>query len=40
MASGALNLSPSMFLTYAEQNRTFQSLGVWIATDFDCDRAD
>src|SRR6476619_385237 len=27
-ASGALNLSPSMFLTYSEQNRTFQSLGV------------
>jgi putative ABC transport system permease protein len=32
MASGALNVSPSMFLTYAEQNRTFQSLGVWITT--------
>jgi putative ABC transport system permease protein len=27
-----LNLSPSMHLTYAEQNRTFQSMGVWIAT--------
>ena len=27
-----LNLSPSMQLTYAEQNRTFQSMGVWIAT--------
>src|SRR6185295_8844531 len=27
-----LNLSPSMQLTYAEQNRTFQSIGVWIAT--------
>jgi predicted permease len=31
-ASGALNLSPSMFLTYNEQNRTFQSLGVWTTT--------
>jgi predicted permease len=29
-ASG-LRLSPSMYFTYAEQNRTFQSLGVWIA---------
>jgi putative ABC transport system permease protein len=28
-ASG-LRLSPSMYLTFAEQNRTFQSLGVWI----------
>ena len=27
-ASG-LPLSPSMYFTYAEQNRTFQSLGVW-----------
>jgi putative ABC transport system permease protein len=27
-----LNLSPSMYLTYAEQNRTFQSMGVWVAT--------
>ena len=26
-----LLLSPSMYFTYAEQNRTFQSLGVWIA---------
>src|SRR5271154_6981004 len=25
-----LLLSPSMYVTYAEQNRTFQSLGVWI----------
>jgi predicted permease len=25
-----LLLSPSMFFTYAEHNRTFQSLGVWI----------
>jgi putative ABC transport system permease protein len=25
-----LLLSPSMYLTYAEQNRTFQALGVWI----------
>jgi len=30
--SSALNLSPSMFLTYGEQNRTFQSLGVWTTT--------
>jgi predicted permease len=28
-ADGLL-LSPSMFFTYAEQNRTFQSLGVWV----------
>ncbi|HEX8764221.1 MAG TPA: ABC transporter permease, partial [Candidatus Acidoferrum sp.] len=27
--SGLL-LSPSMYVTYAEQNRTFQSLGVWV----------
>jgi predicted permease len=27
-ASG-LRLSPSMYVTYAEQNRTFQSIGVW-----------
>src|SRR5262245_51713298 len=27
-----LNLSPSMYLTYAEQNRAFQSMGVWVAT--------
>ena len=26
-----LRLSPSMYFTYAEQNRTFQSLGVWVA---------
>jgi predicted permease len=25
-----LLLSPSMYITYAEQNRTFQSLGVWL----------
>jgi predicted permease len=25
-----LFLSPSMYFTYAEQNRTFQSLGVWV----------
>src|SRR5262245_61999650 len=31
-SSEALNLSPSMYLTYAEQNRTFQSMGVWVAT--------
>jgi predicted permease len=30
--SSALNLSPSMFLTYSEQNRTFQSLGAWTTT--------
>jgi predicted permease len=28
--SEGLPLSPSMYFTYAEQNRTFQSLGVWI----------
>jgi predicted permease len=27
-----LLLSPSMYFTYAEQNRTFQSLGIWIAS--------
>ena len=27
-----VNLSPSMYLTYAERNRAFQSLGVWVAT--------
>jgi predicted permease len=26
-----LHLSPSMYFTYAEQNRTFQSVGVWDA---------
>jgi predicted permease len=26
-----LRLSPSMYFTYAEQNRAFQSLGVWIS---------
>ena len=31
-ASDGLNLSPSMYLTYAEQNRVFQSLGVWVTT--------
>jgi predicted permease len=25
-----LRLSPSMYFTYAEQNRTFQALGVWV----------
>lgn len=29
--SGDLRLSDSMYFTYAEQNRTFQSLGVWDA---------
>lgn len=28
--SDGLRLSPSMYFTYAEQNRTFQCLGVWI----------
>jgi predicted permease len=28
--SNGLRLSPSMYFTYAEQNRTFQSLGVWV----------
>src|SRR5215469_6151326 len=28
-ASDGLALSPSMYFTYAEQNRTFQALGVW-----------
>jgi predicted permease len=28
-ATGGLALSPSMYFTYAEQNRTFQALGVW-----------
>jgi cell division protein FtsX len=27
--ANGLRLSPSMYFTYAEQNRTFQSLGVW-----------
>jgi hypothetical protein len=27
--SSGLRLSPSMYFTFAEQNRTFQSLGVW-----------
>jgi predicted permease len=27
--SGDLRLSASMFFTYAEQNRTFQSMGIW-----------
>src|SRR5579872_963690 len=29
--SGDLRLSSSMFFTYSEQNRTFQSMGVWTA---------
>jgi predicted permease len=28
--SNGLPLSPSMYFTYAEQNRAFQSLGVWL----------
>jgi predicted permease len=31
-SADALSLSPSMYLTYAENNRVFQSLGVWITT--------
>jgi predicted permease len=31
-SSEGLNLSPSMYFTYAEQNRTFESLGVWVVT--------
>ncbi len=27
--SGDLRLSPSMYFTYAEQNRTFQEFGIW-----------
>ena len=27
-----LSLSPSMYRTFADQNRVFQSLGVWVAT--------
>ncbi len=30
MLRDGLPLSPSMYFTYAEQNRTFQSLGVWV----------
>ncbi len=30
--SGGLHLSASMFYTYAEQNRVFQSIGLWTAT--------
>ena len=30
--SDGLRLSPSMYFTYAEHNRTFQSLGVWVIT--------
>ena len=36
-ASDGLNLSPSMYLTYAENNRVFQSLGVWVTTTGDGD---
>jgi len=32
-ASDGLNLSPSMYFTYADNNRVFESLGVWIATN-------
>lgn len=27
--SGGLNLSPSMYFTYADENRTFQGIGIW-----------
>jgi predicted permease len=30
--AGGLSLSPSMYFTYAEQNRTFASMGVWVVT--------
>jgi putative ABC transport system permease protein len=30
-ASGDLRLSPSMYFTYAEHNRTFQEMGLWFA---------
>jgi predicted permease len=30
IGSRGLGLSPSMYFTYAEQNRSFQSMGVWI----------
>jgi predicted permease len=29
--SEGLRLSPSMYLTFAEHNRTFQSIGVWVS---------
>ena len=29
--TGDLRLSPSMYFTYAEQNRTFEHIGVWFA---------
>src|SRR5207249_8447444 len=29
--SGDLRLSPSMYFTYAERNRTFQAFGLWFA---------
>ena len=32
-ASDGLNLSPSMYLTYNENNRVFESLGVWVSTN-------
>ncbi|MGD1094194.1 MAG: ABC transporter permease [Bryobacteraceae bacterium] len=32
--SSGLRLSLSMYLTYAEQNRTFQALGVWSPSNF------
>jgi predicted permease len=32
-ASDGLPLSPSMYFTYAERNRTFQALGVWVSAN-------
>jgi len=31
-SADGLRLSPSMYVTYAEQNRTFESLGAWTTT--------
>jgi putative ABC transport system permease protein len=31
-SSDAVGLSPSMYVTYAEHNRVFQSLGIWTTT--------
>ena len=30
--SGQLRLSPSMYVTYSEENRTFEQVGIWFAT--------
>ncbi len=34
-----LHLSPSMYFTYAEQNQTFQAMGVWNTGTRECYRA-